>query len=105
MFRVDEVSGVCADKRAVSQRTAQFHRATEDTHRSGGAAARIKTDSSSFELALIDGRVTYGLKQRQSFDRNGFILLPRFLSQQGLLTLCNLSKKMHLVNDSQDGCV
>ena len=37
--------------------------------------------------ALIDGRVSYGAKQSASFDRHGFILLPRFLSRQGLAYL------------------
>jgi hypothetical protein len=49
---------------------------------------RDRTPTPDFDSALIDGRVRYGVSQRASFDRHGFILLPRFLSRQGLASSC-----------------
>ena len=39
------------------------------------------------DAGLVDSRVRYGAPQKDRFDRDGFILLPRFLSQEGLAHL------------------
>ena len=36
---------------------------------------------------LIDGRVRFGREQRSTFAKDGFVMLPRFLSQRGLAYL------------------
>ena len=36
---------------------------------------------------LVDGRARFGAPQQEAFDRDGFVLLPRFLSRAGLAHL------------------
>jgi hypothetical protein len=36
---------------------------------------------------LVDGRARFGAPQQEAFDRDGFVLLPRFLSRAGLAQL------------------
>jgi hypothetical protein len=72
----------------MSRREKETRRSNEQGFQSQGADLVSDEERAKFCMPLIDGRVKYGVSQRASFDRHGFILLPRFLSRQGLASPC-----------------